>query len=136
VTTPRFGEPGWAPAGAPTPAYAQGPAGPVEFDTRRGFEEQAAATQASQALNLPPGQLTPDEIAEFRALRAEKRLRDEEAAREAEAAAARLQEPTHAVLLAGGEWVKGSSIATHYDNGHGFLIPVVSVHELRPAFAA
>jgi hypothetical protein len=113
------------------PAYAQGPDGPVEFNTSSGFEDQAATVQASAALNLPPGQLTPEEIAEFRALRAEKKLRDEEAAREAEEAAAKLQAPTHWVRLADGAVVQGSAIATHYDNGSG-LVAVESAHELSP----
>jgi hypothetical protein len=110
--------------GGALPAYAQGPGGePVPFDVQGGFEAQAAQ---------PPGQLTAEEVAEFRALREEKKRRDAEAAAEAEAAAARLQDHTHHVLLAGGEWVKGSTIATHYDNGDGQLVPVVSVHEINP----
>src|SRR5208282_5048752 len=85
-------------AEVPDIRYAQGPSGPVPFDTAGGFEAQA---------DTPPGQLTAEEVAEFRALRAEKKRRDAEAAAEAEAGAAKLQDPTHHVLLAGGEWVLG-----------------------------
>jgi hypothetical protein len=108
--------------------FALGPDGqPVPFDTQAGFEAQADQP--------PAGGLTAEEIAEFRALRAAKKEADAKALAEAEAAAARLQEPTHHVLLAGGEWVKGSTIATHYDNGDG-LIPVASVHEISPVIVA
>lgn len=119
-----------------TPAYAQGPSGPVEFDTATGFETQAAATQASEALNLPAGQLTAEEIAEFRALRAEKKKRDEEAAAEAAAAAARLQEPTHHVHLANGMIRPGSTIETHVDDPLHGLIAVASAHEMKPVLIA
>lgn len=114
----------YAPPGpGPRTVYALGQDGqPVPFDTERGFELQADA---------PPGQLTPEEIAEFRELRAAKKKADEQAAREAEEAAARLQAPTHYVRLADGSIIEGSALATHYDNGRG-LIPVASVHELAP----
>src|SRR5271167_4068344 len=55
----------------PREAWALGPSGPVRFDTTTGFEAQA---------DTPPGQLTAEEVAEFRALRAEKKRRDAEAA--------------------------------------------------------
>jgi len=64
-----------------------------------------------------PDALTPDEIAEFRALRAAQKLRDAEAAAEAAAAAARLQPATHFVHLADGTVIDGSPIETHVDMG-------------------
>jgi hypothetical protein len=66
-----------------------------------------------------PDALTAEEIAEFRALRDEKKRRDAEAAEEAAAAAGRLQPATHLVHLADGSVVDGSAVETHVDNGHG-----------------
>jgi len=107
-------------------AYSLSPAGvPVQT----GVPEDFAA--AHEAAVVSSGQLTPEEIAEFRALRQEKRERDEEAARAAAEAAARLQAPTHHVHLADGSVVQGSAIATHYDEG-GRLLQVAGVYELDP----
>ena len=69
-------------------------------------------------------QLTAEEIAEFRQLRAEKKANDERVAAEAAAAAARLSPPTHTVRLADGSQVDGSTIATHYATEGGELVPV------------
>jgi hypothetical protein len=77
-------------------------------------------------------QLSPDEIAEFRALRAEKKARDAAAAEEAAAAAARLSPPTHHVHLADGSVVDGSSIETHYATESG-LMPVAAAYP-KPEF--
>ena len=79
-----------------------------------------------------PDALTPDEIAEFRALRAAQKQRDLEAATEAAAAAARLQPNTHFVHLAGGSVVEGSTIETHVDNGNG-IYPVAGAF-LKPEY--
>ena len=108
-------------------AYSLDPHGvPVQTGVPVDFAAaQEAAVEAS-------GQLTAEEIAEFRALRAEKKARDEEAAREAAEAAARLQAPTHHVHLADGTIVQGSAIATHYDTGSG-IVQVAGVYELEPA---
>lgn len=80
-------------------------------------------------------QLTAEEIAEFRQLRAEKKANDERVKREAEEAAARLSPPTHSVLLADGSRVDGSTIATHYATESGDLVPVAGAW-LKPEFAA
>ena len=79
-----------------------------------------------------PDALTAEEIAEFRALRAAQKLRDQEAADEAATAAARLQPATHFVHLADGTIGEGSSIETHVDNGHGPM-PVTGAF-LKPEF--
>jgi hypothetical protein len=77
-------------------------------------------------------QLTPEEIAEFRALRADAKKRAQEAADEAAAAAARLQPATHFVHLADGSIGEGSPIETHVDTGHG-IYPVAGAF-LKPEF--
>jgi len=93
-----------------TPTFGLDASGqPVEMPVPADFE---AAREASLAT-----QLTPDEIAEFRALRAAQKLRDAEAAAEAAAAAARLQPATHFVHLADGTVIDGSPIETHVDMG-------------------
>jgi hypothetical protein len=79
-----------------------------------------------------PDALTAEEIAEFRALRAAQKLRDQEAADEAAAAAARLQPATHFVHLADGSIGEGSPIETHVDTGHG-IYPVAGAF-LKPEF--
>jgi hypothetical protein len=80
-------------------------------------------------------QLTREEIAEFRALRAEKKARDEAAAKEAADAAAKLSAPTHTVVLADGQKVDGSTIATHWAAEDGDLIPVAGAY-LKPEFVS
>jgi hypothetical protein len=75
-------------------------------------------------------QLSPEEIAEFRALRAEKKARDKAAAEEAAAAAARLSAPSHHVHLADGRVIEGSQIATHYAEDGGGLVAVASAHPM------
>lgn len=78
------------------------------------------------------GQLTAEEVAEFRALRESKRAADEKALADAEAAALKLQPATHFVHLADGSVTEGSTIATHVDNGDGPL-PVTGTF-LKPAY--
>ena len=73
------------------------------------------------------GQLTPEEIAEFRALRDEKKARDAAAAAEAADAAAKRQPDRHHVHLADGSVVDGSTIETHYD-GPGGLFHVTGAY--------
>lgn len=73
-------------------------------------------------------QLTAEEIAEFRALRAEKKARDQAAADEAAAAAARLSPPTHHVHLADGSVIEGSAIETHFAPESGGLVPVAGAY--------
>jgi hypothetical protein len=80
-----------------------------------------AAAQAAAQDAVLADRLTPEEIAEFRALRAEKKKRDQEAAEEAAAAAARLSPPTHHVHLADGRVIEGSPIETHYAEDGGLV---------------
>ena len=105
----------------PAPGYQFPPGTPGKVP-----EDFAAALDAQAA-----SQLTPEEIAEFRALRAEQKKRDADAAEEAAAAAARLQAPTHNVHLSTGAVVDGSAIATHYATEDGLLIPVAGAY-LKP----
>lgn len=88
----------------------------------------AAAREAQLAT-----QLTAEEIAEFRALRAEKKARDQAAADEATAAAARLSPPTHHVHLAGGQVVDGSTIETHWADDAGVVHAIAGAYA-RPEF--
>jgi hypothetical protein len=117
---PELGPPAAPEAGYPFPPGTP-PVVPADFAQAK---EDALADQ-----------LTREEIAEFRALRAEKKARDEAAAQEAAAAAARLSAPTHHVLLADGTRVDGSTIATHYATESGDLIPVAGAY-LRPEFVS
>jgi hypothetical protein len=86
---------------------------PVPKDVPADFAKDQEDAQSAQ--------LTPEEVAEFRALRKAKKDEDERVAAEAAEAAARLQPDTHHVHLADGTVVDGSSIATHVDNGDGPL---------------
>jgi hypothetical protein len=86
---------------------------PVPKDVPADFDKEQADAKAAQ--------LTPEEVAEFRALRQAKKDEDERVAREAAEAALLLQPDTHHVHLADGSVVDGSSIATHYDLGDGPL---------------
>jgi len=105
--------------------FALGPDGePVQTPVPADF---AAAQEAAQS-----AQLTAEEVAEFRALRAAKKAADAQALQDAEEAAARLQPATHFVHLADGSVGEGSSIATHVDNGGGPL-PVTGTF-LKPEF--
>lgn len=88
----------------------------------------AAAREAALA-----GQLTPAEIAEFRALQADKKARDKAAADEAAAAAARLSPPSHHVHLADGQVIDGSAIETHYAPEAGGLVAVAGAYP-KPEF--
>jgi hypothetical protein len=97
----------------PTPVALDKDNKPVEKAVPADFaKEQEAALSA---------QLTPEEVAEFRALRQAKKDEDERVAREAAEAALLLQPDTHHVHLGDGSVVDGSSIATHYDLGDGPL---------------
>jgi hypothetical protein len=109
--------PGFEPA---PPVYPFPPGTPetVPEDFAKAQEDAMAAQLATQ--------LTPEEIAEFRALRAEKKARDEAAAKEAAEAAAKLSPPTHLVHLADGSVVDGSTIESHWAAEDGDLIPVTS----------
>jgi hypothetical protein len=111
--------------------YQQGPSGPVAVPAAVDFEAQAVLRDAQAAADASATQLTAEEIAEFRQLRREKRERDEDAAKEAAAAAARLTPPTHWVHLADGSVIDGHQIATHYDEG-GRVTPVAAVFEKEP----
>jgi hypothetical protein len=104
--------------GADPGAYAFPPGTPATVPAD--FEEARAAALATQ--------LTPEEIAEFRALRAEKKERDRRAAEEAAAAAARLSAPTHHVHLADGSVIEGSSIETHHAPESGGLVQVIGAY--------
>lgn len=105
--------------------FALGEAGtPVEQEVPADFAAQQEAAQSAQ--------LTPEEVAEFRALRQAKKDADAKALADAEEAAARLQPHTHLVHLADGQIVEGSTIATHVDNGDGPL-PVTGTY-LKPKF--
>jgi len=85
---------------------------PADFD--------AAALQRELA-QLRAAQLSPEEVAEFRQLREEKKANDARVAAEAEEAAARLQPNRHHVHLADGHIVEGSTIETHVDYGDGLV---------------
>ena len=111
-------------AGPPQPATCPFPPGtpavvPADFAAAR---DQAYETQ-----------LTPEEIAEFRALRADKKARDEAAAAAAAEAAAKLSPPTHHVHLANCDIIDGSTIETHYATGDGDLIPVAGAYLMASA---
>jgi hypothetical protein len=100
---------------------------PEDFDAEAAKRELAALREAQG------GQLTAEEVAEFRALRAEKKARDEQAAKDAAEAAARLAAPTHYVHLADGSVVEGSTIETHHQFADGRVLPVTAAH-LKPEF--
>lgn len=104
------------------PTYPFPPGTPAEVPAD--FEKAAVDREASAL------QLTAEEIAEFRQLRAEKKAHDEEVAAEAAAAAARLSPPSHHVHLADGSVVEGSTIATHYATEAGQLIPVAGAYPM------
>jgi hypothetical protein len=89
--------------------------------------EVPADFEAAKAAALET-QLTAEEIAEFRALRAEKKARDAAAAEEAAAAAARLSPPTHHVHLADGTVIDGSTIETHWAPEAGGLLAVAGAY--------
>jgi hypothetical protein len=88
---------------------------PADFDAEAA-QRELAALRAQQA-----SQLSPEEIAEFRQLREEKKANDARVAAEAEAAAATLQPSRHHVHLADGHVVDGSTIETHVDYGDGLV---------------
>jgi hypothetical protein len=109
-----------APSQQPAPGYEFPPGTPAQVPADFGAaQEQQLATQ-----------LTAEEIAEFRALRAEKKARDLAAAEEAKAAAARLSPPTHHVHLAGGQVVDGSSIETHWAGEDGTVHAVAGAYPM------
>lgn len=90
-----------------------------------------AVAEETQAAN----QLTAEEVAEFRALRADKKANDERVAAEVAASAANLAAPTHHVHLADGSVVQGSTIATHYAHENGRTVPVSGVYEIEPTLS-
>lgn len=112
------------------------PAGfqPATYEFPPGTPPEVPADFGAARDDQLAGQLTREEIAEFRALRAEKKAKDAAAAAAAEEAAARLQAPTHHVHLADGKVIEGSTIATHWATEDGRLIPVAGVYP--KAFAA
>jgi hypothetical protein len=83
------------------------------------FDAEAAKRELEELRASQAGQLTAEEVAEFRALREEKKTRDAEAARLAEEEAAKRQPNRHHVHLADGTIGEGSTIETHVDNGDG-----------------
>jgi hypothetical protein len=95
-------------------------------------EKAVPADFAKEQEEAKAAQLTPEEVAEFRALRQAKKDADAKALADAEEAAARLQPATHFVHLADGQVIEGSSIATHVDLGRGPL-PVTGTF-LKPEF--
>jgi|ERR1017187_539010 hypothetical protein len=123
-SVPGSREPAPGSEGKPVP-FALGADGkPVAQEVPADFAAQQEAAASAQ--------LTPEEVAEFRALRQAKKDADAQALADAEAAAAKLQPFTHFVHLADGQIVDGSTIATHVDNGHGPL-PVTGTF-LKPEF--
>jgi hypothetical protein len=100
-----------------TPATYNFPPGTPET-VPADFGEAAVQREASAS------QLTAEEIAEFRALRDEKKARDAAAAEAAAEAAAKRQPDRHHVHLADGSVVDGSTIETHYATEAGGLVPV------------
>lgn len=124
----------------PVPVAEQRAAGVAPKDTVT-LADQAAgqavpADFEAAAVNrdLSSAQLSPEEVAEFRALRAEKKAHDERVAKEAEEAAANLQPLRHHVHLADGSIVDGSSIESHVDNGDG-PVQVIGAY-LKAEFAS
>jgi hypothetical protein len=122
-----------APEQYPLAASPEAPAAEQGYPFPPGTPEKVPADFAKAQEDAYADRLTPDEIAEFRALRAEKKARDEAAAKEAAEAAAKLSAPTHTVLLADGSRVDGSTIATHYATEAGELVPVAGAF-LKPEF--
>ena len=108
----------------------------AEYQDLKARDEESRARDAeSQARDLKAGDqvggqdtpapinaLTPEEIAEYRALRNAQRIREEEAA------AVKPPPPTHTLVLADGRTVRVAGTMTHYQD-----IPVVSsVHYVAP----
>lgn len=107
---------------------------PATYNFPPGTPDEVPADFAKAREDALASQLTPAEIAEFRALQQEKRDRDAAAAAEAAAAAAKLSPPTHYLTLADGSTVDGSTIETHVDTGHG-LVPVAAAWP-KPEFVS
>jgi hypothetical protein len=126
---------------------SQDPSIPAGPDLRQQAAEEYPELAAPQGYQFPPGtppvvpadfaaareaaletQLTREEIAEFRALQAEKKERDRLAREEAAAAAARLAPAMHHVHLADGTVLEGSTIESHYAPAHGGLVPVTGAY--------
>jgi hypothetical protein len=100
-------------------AYAFPPGTPEQVPDD--FDAEAAKRELAELRASQAGQLTPEEVAEFRQLRAEKKAHDERTAAETAAAAAKLQPNRHHVHLADGSVVEGSTIETHYADSFGQL---------------
>jgi hypothetical protein len=120
MTTPDPFTPSHA-AAPPTYPFPPGTPDSVPED----FDAEAAKRELEQLRAAQAGQLTAEEVAEFRALREEKKARDAAAAEEAAEAAAKRQPNRHHVHLADGTVVEGSTIETHVDSGSG-LVPVTA----------
>jgi len=103
---------------------------PATYPFPPGTPDKVPADFEAAAVDRLSAQLTAEEVAEFRALRAEKKANDERVAREAEEAAAKLMPPTHHVHLASGGIVGGSTIETHWVMENGDLIPVIGAWPL------
>lgn len=97
---------------------------PPSYPFPPGTPERVPADFAQERDQAFANQLTPEEVAEFRALRKEKKERDEAAAKAVAEAAAKLSPPTHHVHLADGSLTEGSTIETHWAAEGGDLIPV------------
>jgi hypothetical protein len=106
------------PFAQPAPATYQFPPGTPE-QVPADFGESAVQRELEQLRAQAAAGLSPEEVAEFRQLREEKKAADAKAAAEAEAAAASRQPDRHHVHLADGSVVDGSTIETHVDYGNG-----------------
>jgi hypothetical protein len=103
-------------------------AAPAAYPFPPGTPDRVPADFEQERAQAFADMLTPEEVAEFRALRAEKKARDEQAAEDAAEAAAKLTPPTHHVHLADGSQVEGSTIESHWATADGRLVPVMSAY--------
>jgi hypothetical protein len=113
MSTPAEGTP-------PTYPFPPGTPDTVPAD----FDAEAMKRELEQLRAQQAGQLSAEEVAEFRQLRAEKKAHDEEIARQAAEEAAKRQPNRHHVHLADGSVTEGSTIETHVDSGSG-PVPVI-----------
>jgi hypothetical protein len=125
MTTPDFPPPGPAPA-PPTYPFPPGTPETVPED----FDAEAMKRELAELRAKQSGQLTAEEVAEFRQLRADKKAADEKAAADAAAAAALLQPDTHHVHLSDGSVVDGSTIETHYTDAAGMVYTVAGAYPM------
>lgn len=101
---------------------------PATYEFPEGTPAEVPADFGAAKEEQLAGQLTAEEVAEFRELRAAKKRKDAAVAAEAEAAAARLSPPTHHVHLADGRVIEGSTIATHWQGEDDELTAVAAVY--------